>query len=203
MAITNVDDGCVSADAPPPSGRIGFPDNPILDVLKPLRVRQKAFCDAEHFFASYIENLFCAAEMLVSEKPFAAAKINQCNLPAAVQLARTLREWVISQTLAHLDDIDQGDPFFGELRVPMLVPVLACDFNTNTMLSVGEYLHRLITRHSGIGFDDVLPTLSPDTIQIGAAADPKIDGRHFLILPIPKDLLIAIQNNVLHMPDNY
>lgn len=203
MTITHDDTENVSIDTPAPSKYAGFPDNPILAELKPLRAKQKAFCDAEHFFASYIENLFCAAEMLASEKPFAAAKINQCNLPTAVQLARTLREWVISQALAHLDDVAKADPFFGEQRVPMLVPVLGCDFNAGTMLSVGEYLHRLTTHHSGIGFDDVLPTLSPDTIQIGAAADPKIDGRHFLILPIPKDLLTAIQNNVLHIPDNY
>ena len=73
MTITHDDTENVSTDTPAPSKYAGFPEKAILAELKPLRARQKAYCDAEHFFASYIENLFRAAEILISEKPFASA----------------------------------------------------------------------------------------------------------------------------------
>jgi hypothetical protein len=151
-------------------------------------------CSTEILFSGYICGLFTVAEKLSLEDRVFSKDIDQ-----AIVLVRELRELTINQLAAHISAFPDGDndPFFRQIRMPVLVAIRGDGFVRAAQLSLSAYLSRLSLFHPMFKYNTSLRNAS-ELFCVAVSADGDDADKHFLVLPSQEKLLQAAKEGSLY-----
>ena len=158
-------------------------------------------CTLELLLAEYIGSLIPSAESFSpGEQPTSG------DLDQVIYTLRLLRETVVSCISAYIYSPPPSNlnSFFAPPPMPQVAVTQESGFEAAYVMPLREYLQHLFERHNEIKCDPMLMDIAAYLFRVGISARPEDGGKHFILLPDPKELLQAARDGkMLHTESNY
>lgn len=150
-------------------------------------------CSLELLFSEYIQSIIPAAESLEAAQQVASSDIDRI-----ISVIRGIREWVISYLHVQIKMAPSDvDPFFVEQPMPEIYAVRESEFKPSTVMPLGDYVKRSSKRYPDVIYASIIEDVSDALFKVGMSSRSADEGKHYLLLPDPIDLLCATRDRVL------
>ena len=156
-------------------------------------------CSLELLFSEYIQSLIPTAESFEPGK-----QVTSSDIDRIIGLIRRVRECVINYLHVQINVASADiDPFFTEQPMAEIYVVRENEFKPTVVMPISDYVKQLSKRYPSVNYDSLIEEVSESLFKVGLSDRLTDEGKHYLLLPNPVDLLCAARDRVLFSSGSY